>query len=412
MKKWLKPTIVVLLAWATYVISITDRMAWAPVIPLASAEMGITAAQAGLYMTAFYVGYVLTQFPGGLLTDRIGYRKVLLGSIGIVAIFTIAMYFVKSFEMGLIVRFLAGLGSGAIFSAATTSIIDHIPAQRRGLAIGFLMTATSLGITFANIIVPTVADHFGWRTAFLAVGCFPILGFILSFFFMKESSNYVERKSVKETTNFWQDTLTILKNKKIIIVGLAGFGGTWAAIGTATWANSYLNNSLGLTLVQAGSIMAFYGMAGLIVKPLIGFISDYMNKKVIAFWALFLFAPVLVWFGMNTITNFTYLLILTIVLGTASFMYSPIMTTIIGETVEPRLVGGALGLVNGIWQLGALASPLIMGMVIDQTGSYLLVFITLAAGPFVGAIIMLFLGSGKSKTYKETSDGDHLKKAI
>ena len=42
-------------------LSITDRMIWTPIIPLASADMQITAAQAGLYMTTFYVGYALTQ---------------------------------------------------------------------------------------------------------------------------------------------------------------------------------------------------------------------------------------------------------------------------------------------------------------------------------------------------------------
>ena len=39
MKNRLKPTIVLFLAWATYVLSITNRMIWTPIIPLASADI-------------------------------------------------------------------------------------------------------------------------------------------------------------------------------------------------------------------------------------------------------------------------------------------------------------------------------------------------------------------------------------
>ena len=50
----------------------------------------------------------INSISRGGLTDRIGYRKVLLFSFLTVGLFTIAMYFVNSFEMGLIVRLLAG----------------------------------------------------------------------------------------------------------------------------------------------------------------------------------------------------------------------------------------------------------------------------------------------------------------
>ena len=65
-----------------------------------------------------------------------------------VGLFTIAMYFVNSFERGLIVRLLAGLGSGAIFSAATTSILDHIPVKCRGFYAPGICSVTGEKLSF------------------------------------------------------------------------------------------------------------------------------------------------------------------------------------------------------------------------------------------------------------------------
>ncbi|SFD38934.1 Sugar phosphate permease [Bacillus sp. OV194] len=385
-KPWIRQVTVVVLVWMTYMFSFVDRLSWPPVIPLASKEMGLTAAHAGSYMTAFYIGYVITQFPGGVLTDRFGYRKVLLSSYFIMGIFTFTMSTVHSFEQGFVFRLLAGLGSGAIFSASLAAIFDHISPKRRGVAIGFFMTATSLGVTVVNLFVPTVAAAHGWRSAFIVAGLLPIAGIVLSFFFLKESKR---DHGTKKSVSSMSEILNVLKNKNLILAGIAGFGGLWATWGTATWANAYLNHSLHLSLVSAGRMMAVYGMAGLLCKPLIGFVSDYVNKKTIAFWALFLFAPVLVWFGVNTHTGILFTL--TAVLGVTAFIYSPVMTAIIGELVEERLVGTAMGLVNAIWQLGSLISPLVVGMVVDATSSYFYGFLVLAAGPLMGAIVMLFV---------------------
>lgn len=187
---WIRPVTVVVLVWMTYMFSFVDRLSWPPVIPLASKDMGLSAANAGSYMTAFYIGYVITQFPGGLLTDRFGYRKVLLGSYLTMGVFTLSMSLVHTFEQGFAFRLLAGLGSGAIFSASMAAIFDHVSAKRRGIAIGLFMTATSLGVTVVNLFVPTVAENHGWRSAFLIAGLLPIAGIILSFFFLKESNTY------------------------------------------------------------------------------------------------------------------------------------------------------------------------------------------------------------------------------
>jgi nitrate/nitrite transporter NarK len=65
------------------------------------------------------------------------------------------------------------------------------------------------------------------------------------------------------------------------------------------------------------------------------------------------------------------------------------MNTFVGELVDKRNIGVAMGLINAIWQLGSLISPLAVGFVLDLTHSYFYAFLTLGIGPLLGAIIML-----------------------
>ena len=116
---------VVLCGGLAFFCSFLDRLAWPPVIPLAARELGLTAAQAGGFMSAFFFGYLLTQLPGGMLADRWGTRKVLLYSLVLMGVFTTAIVWMPDFQTGLVLRFLAGIGSGAVLAAAVKGVYDY-----------------------------------------------------------------------------------------------------------------------------------------------------------------------------------------------------------------------------------------------------------------------------------------------
>ena len=159
MRRHWMPFGVLFVVWSAFLLSFVDRLTWPPIIPLASRDLGISAAQAGGYMTAFYIGYVMTQLPGGYLTDRFGYRKVLLTSFLVMGTFTAAMGLVENYAAGFLLRILAGMGSGAVFSAGVRAIFDWFRQNSRATAMGFFMTASSLGPRRIRGEVPV---RFGW----------------------------------------------------------------------------------------------------------------------------------------------------------------------------------------------------------------------------------------------------------
>ena len=385
---------VFLTVWAIYLLSFTERLALPPVLPLIAKDLNLSAAQAGSYMTAFYIGYVCTQLPGGLLTDRFGYRRVLIGSLLAIGGSTALMYTVSSYEMGFFFRVLAGVGSGSVFSSCMRAIFEWFPGKGRGTAVGILQTATSFGLMFANLLVPFVSREHDWRVAFLVTGILPLFVLGFAWLFLKER-NTIEERAVKRQTQpaeFWKDVLSLTKNRNLMVLALSGFFAMAATWGTATWANTYMNKSLHVSLVTAGALMSTYGLAGALCKPISGMLSDifYNKKKYLISILLFCLVPSLLWFGSNTNAQILYILVP--ILGVFAFVYSPVMNTLIGELVPLRLAGTAAGFINACWQLGSLFAPFTIGLALDlSNNNYFYAFAILALCAFLSGVTILFI---------------------
>jgi sugar phosphate permease len=395
---------VLLVAWMAFLFSFVDRLSWSSMMPIASKALAMNLVQAGSFSTAFYIGYVITQLPGGLLTDRFGYRKVLLGSFLVMGVFTGLMGTIHSYGQGYLFRILAGAGSGAVFSACVRALFDWFSGAGRTTAMGFFMTASSLGVTVVNWFVPHIAETQSWRMAFYVAGLLPLVGFVVGLLLLREPQQALplEKRPVQSGRAFWRDVALLTRNRNLMITGLAGFCAMWATWGTQTWVNTYINKALHVSVTQAGFYSSLMGMAALFCKPLIGALSDLTGarRKTMLFWTLIFFGPVLLWFGANR--SLSLLIALAPIVGIVSFIYSPIMNTFIGELVEERLVGTATGLVNTIWQLGSMLSPLVVGNVLQSTHSYLNAFATLAAGPIVAALLVLLVREKQDKQQLST----------
>ena len=72
-RRWL----VLALAWLAFLLSYVDRLAWSNVASSMGHGLGIPVAALGVFVTAFYVGYVASNLLGGLASDGVGPRVML-----------------------------------------------------------------------------------------------------------------------------------------------------------------------------------------------------------------------------------------------------------------------------------------------------------------------------------------------
>lgn len=379
------PWCVLSVAWLAFLLSYVDRFAWPPVMAQASRDLGLSGLQAGSYMSAFFAGYVLTQLPAGFLIDRLGYRRVLLGCFALMGTFTALMSSVGGYEMGFVFRFMTGVGSGAVFAASVAAVCAWFEPHRRALAMGLFQMGSSFGLALANFALPMLASAGGWRQALLIAGCLPLVCLIPAYLLLGTA----QRGGGAPTTQSGTPLLTIARNPQVLTIAGVGFFALWATIGTGSWANTYMIREFGLSAAHSGWLMTGYGLITIVSMPGIGWLADRFprHRAVVLVAALLTFAALLVAFGFNR--NPALLPLLVPCLGAAALGYYPLLSTMLGEAVEPARIGITTALVNAVWQMGAFLAPIAVGFVLDRTHDYSLAFDLLAVAPVCGVLLLL-----------------------
>lgn len=377
--------VIAALALTSFVMSFISRFSWPPMAPMVASVMGINVTEAMAYMSMFYIGYVVTQIPGGILGDSFGPRRVLAVSMFIQGLGTLALGLTASYRMGLMLRLLCGLGAGCVYSSCLKSAVAWFSPAQRGLAIGIIMTAPTLGVALPNIIMPLLNESMGWQGAFRAVGLVILAFSAVTFLMMKEikGGQAGPRKGILAGLKY------VISSRNILLIAFTGFSMLWCQMGFSSIANTYMKEALGFTPVQAGRVMSLYGLIGIVMGVLAGYMCGKFptGKKWMIIAAHALIIIFLMLFGR--LTGLSGIMAVAAVLGCLMAFANPIYSVLIAENAGQEWAATAGGLGNAIFQTGAIISPLAIGLARDATGDFSYTWLILAAGAALGIITTL-----------------------
>jgi sugar phosphate permease len=352
----------------------------------------------GAFVTAFYIGYVVSNAVSGFTTDIIGARITLGIGLVLFGVLTGAFAFTSSFASGAAIQMLMGLASGVDYAAGVKLNTTWFARAQRGTAFGFYMTATSLAVIVTNATVPALSARSSWRGAYELLGAGTIVVGIVSLALIRNGNNpsnpnnaSTARAASVTVVRRSPEFSLLLAKPSLGLAALAGFGAMWGTWGFTFWANALMVRGRGLHTAEAAGIMVLFGIGAVIGKPIVGMVSDWLGgrRKVLTIACLAGFAPALLVFGWSdTASAFRSL---APVLGVFAFIYSPLMGTMIAEIAGAELAASATGVTNAFWQLGSVTVPVVVGAVFQATSSFHAAFATLAAGPALAAIVMLFV---------------------
>lgn len=108
--QWRVRNKMLLILWLIFLISYLDRVNFSVALPAISAELGLTAGEKGLVLSAFFIGYGLLQIVAGLMVDRFGGRVTMTLALFWWSLFTAFTGMVGGFVGLLLVRPLFGAG--------------------------------------------------------------------------------------------------------------------------------------------------------------------------------------------------------------------------------------------------------------------------------------------------------------
>ena len=379
--------VILVLAFTAWITTFLDRLAWSNVGLVASQDLGLPLKTLGIFVTAFYAGYAVSNFVMGFVTDRIGSRAALLVALLPFGIFTGMFGAVHTLTSGLALQALMGLAAGVDNAACTKLIAMWFRRHKLGLAMSLFATAPSLGIGLTNAIYPRLLEVIDWRTLYFSLGIWTVAVSVLAFAFIRNAPDGVSESETRGTATL----MSLLRNRSICFLGVAGFGAIWATWGFAFWANALMMKGRGLSMGDASNIMILFSIGAVVSKPLIGWLSDALGgkRKPFIVVCIGLFAVLLMLFGQAG-TKLEFMLLAPL-LGASAFNYSPLMNALTSEIVGAENTASAIGVMNGLWQLGSMTAPSAVAFAYAETNSFTVAFATLAIGPAIGFFFMLLV---------------------
>lgn len=369
------------MAWAAFTISFVDRLAWGNVQLRVGHELGLPLASLGVFVSAFYAGYVFSNAVTGYATDVFGPRVVLSASAMVLGLATMAFGLTGSVATGMAFQAVMGLSAGADYAACLKLLTTWFEPKERGRAIGLWFTGSSIAVVLTNAWVPPLEAKLGWQGAYHVLGAVTMLIALVCWIVLRDGP-------ASAAAPPRPDLRALFRNRELLLVSVAGFGALWGTWGFVYWANPLMVRGHGMAVGHAAAIAALFGLGAAIAKPLIGWMSDSMGgaRKPLALCCLVAFAALLFIFG--ALQNLAALRIVAPILGVAAFAYSPLLAAMVTELAGRGSAGSASGATNAMWQLGLIVVPLVVGLVYQETKSFPAACAALAAGPLLGAVAL------------------------
>ena len=151
-----------------------DMMLYSMALVAIRREMGISASTSGLLISVTLVSSAAGGVLFGLLADRIGRARALIGSILVYSVFTAACGLAQNVVQLAVFRALLGLGVGGEWATGAALVSETWPAEHRAKALGLMQSSWAVGYALAALAAAAVMPRFGWRAVFF-VGVLPAL---------------------------------------------------------------------------------------------------------------------------------------------------------------------------------------------------------------------------------------------
>lgn len=189
-----------------------DGQLLANAIPSMTREWNLPRAAFATASAAAPFGMMIGGVLGGILSDRIGRRTALLGSVMTFAVLTLAAAFVNTIPMLTFARFVAGIGLGGAMPNAAALVAEYAPRRHRPMTVTATIVCIPLGGFLGGLIAGQIVPLYGWRSLFIAGGLVPAVLAISMVKALPESPRFLAARKDR-----WSELSGILRRMGIAV---------------------------------------------------------------------------------------------------------------------------------------------------------------------------------------------------
>lgn len=370
------PFAVYALAIAAFAVG-TAEFVISGILPLLSADLGVSIPTAGLLVTAYAIGVAIGGPLLTVATARYSQRAVLIGVMVLFTASQLLCALAPDYGMLMAARLVSSIGHGAFFGAGNVVVANLVRPERRGAAFSLFIG----GITVANLLgLPggtAIGVELGWRSTFVAVGMLGALAtLVLVFRIPKAGTTQGARPSLRAQIaelrhqQVWLSYLTIA----LVMVGNLAWGTYQTAAMIEIVGIRPQNVWIYLLIGGVGAVLGIYaGGRGTDWRPMPTLIGVLLAQAFFFFTMIFALTDQ-VWFTVN--------LMISSILG---FAYStPLQARVIHAAAKAPNLASAL--ISTAFNVGIAGGAALGALLLNSGVSYAdipalgVVFSLLAAG--------------------------------
>jgi MFS family permease len=349
-----------------------DVMLYALVLASLILDFGLSKQTAGVLGSITLLAAAAGGLIFGVIADRYGRVRALIGSVVIYAVFTAACGFAQNVVQLAVFRILLGLGMGGEWASGAALVSETWPDKHRGKALGIMQSSWAIGYALAALVAGLILPWKGWRAVFF-------VGIVPAFFTLlvrrrveepevwKRSAALPSKDSMNGFRRIFQSDLRPIT----VAITLMNACTLFAWWGFNLWIPAYLSlphdqGGIGLSAhTMSATVIAM--QAGMWLGYIsFGFLSDLFGRKrcyilylvlaallmflyarIQASWLLMALGPLVAFFGTGYFTGFA---------------------TVTAEIYETRVRATAQGFTYNPGRIASAVAPFAVGRMAQQHG--------------------------------------------
>lgn len=262
-------------------VNYVDRYVVAAILEPLGAELRLDDAQRGRLTFVFVIVYMLAAPVFGALADRFHRPRLIAVGVTIWSLATMGGALVQDYTSLLVARSFVGVGEAAYASLGPAVLSDCIPESQRAGRFTWFYLAIPVGAALGYALGGLVAQHYGWRAAFLVAG---VPGLILTAFLLRLADP--ERGALDATTEqvelgaLGARAAAAFRNRVWLACTASYVGYTFAMGALSTWAPSLMHRrfhqEIGAAGATFGGIAVVTGVLGTFIG---GFATDRGQRR-------------------------------------------------------------------------------------------------------------------------------------
>jgi MFS family permease len=341
---------------------------------------------------------MLISLPAASLSDIFGRRKVLLVSAFIFASAPFLYLLISQWWQLIIVRFYHGFATAIFVPVTEATIAEQFPTKR-GERISLLNSATAIGRGIAPFLGGYILflTSYSYYTLYLAVGAAGITALLITIFLAERKNPAVQVSDTKKATRrMFQGWYQLAKNRGVLVVSFIQASQYYVYGAVEFFLVGYLSEVVKIDPLSIGTITGSQIVALIILRPLMGRISDKIGRRISIVLGSAISCLLLLAFPFTT--QFPLLMLLSIGYGLGFAMVISSTSPLISELAPADLVGTSMGFLSTMMDVGQTLGPIISGLILATSLQYVGIFSSFSLLLVISGVA--FIASGVIKQYE------------